>query len=68
MINEFPSNNRNPKSKKPQLESSGMNIPDYAIERMARCLLPIMRTYFESEEGQAELKAWEEDSDLRRAA
>lgn len=68
MINEFPSNNRNPKSKNPQLESSGMNIPDYAIERMARCLLPIMRTYFESEEGQAELKAWEEESNPRRAA
>lgn len=68
MINEFPSNNRNPKRKKPQPESSGMNIPDYAIERMARCLLPIMRTYFESEEGQAELKAWEEEANLRRAA
>ena len=68
MINEFPSSNRNPKSKKPKLESSGMNIPDYAIERMARCLLPIMRTYFESEEGQAELKAWEEEPDPRRAA
>ena len=68
MINEFPSNNRNPKSKKPQLENSGMNIPDYAIERMARCLLPIMRTYFESEEGQAELKAWDEENNPRRAA
>ena len=68
MINEFPSNNPNPKSKKPKLESSGMNIPDYAIERMARCLLPIMRTYFESEEGQAELKTWEEEPDPRCAA
>ena len=68
MSNEFPSNNRSPKNKKLQLESSGMNIPDYAIERMARCLLPIMRTYFESEEGQAELKAWEEEPDPRCAA
>lgn len=68
MINDFPGKNRTPKSKKPQLESSGMNIPDYAIERMARCLLPIMRTYFESEEGQAELKAWEEESNPRQAA
>lgn len=68
MTNEFPSNNRKTKSKKPQLESCGMNIPDYAIERMARCLLPIMRTYFESEEGTAELKAWEEESNSRRAA
>lgn len=68
MINDFPSDNHNPKSKNPQLESSGMDIPDYAIERMARCLLPIMRTYFESEEGQAELKAWEEEPNPRRAA
>ena len=68
MTNESPGNNRNPKSKKPNLESSGMNIPDYAIERMARCLLPIMRTFFESEEGQAELKAWEEESNSRYAA
>lgn len=68
MINEFPSNNPNLKSKKPKQESSGMNIPDYAIERMARCLLPIMRTYFESEEGQAELKTWEEEPDPRCAA
>ena len=68
MTNEFPSNNRNPKSKKPRQESSGMKIPDYAIERMARCLLPIMRTYFESEEGQTELKAWEEESNPRHAA
>lgn len=67
MIDESPGNNCNPKSKKPNLESSGMNIPHYAIERMAKCLLPIMRTYFESEEGQAELKAWEEEPDPRRA-
>ena len=36
--------------------NSGMNIPDYAIERIARYLLPIMREYFESEEGQRELQ------------
>lgn len=68
MINESPGNNRNPKNKNPNLESSGMNIPNHAIERMAKCLLPIMRTYFESEEGQAELKAWEDESDPRCTA
>ena len=36
--------------------NSGMDIPDYAIERIARCLLPIMQEYFESEEGQRELQ------------
>ena len=29
-------------------ENSGMEIPDYAIERMAKCLLPLMRKHFES--------------------
>jgi hypothetical protein len=32
---------------KQPLESSGMEIPDYAIERMAKCLLPLMRKHFE---------------------
>ena len=31
-------------------ESSGMDVPDYAIERMARCLLPMIQRYYESEE------------------
>ena len=46
----------NQKNKSP-LESSGMDIPDYAIERMARCLLPMMQKYYESTEEKAELAA-----------
>ena len=42
---------------KSSLESSGMDIPDYAIERMARCLLPMMQKYYESVEGKKELAA-----------
>ena len=42
------------KSKSP-LESSGMDIPDYAIERIARCLLPMMQKYYESTAGKKEL-------------
>ena len=34
-----------------------MDIPDYAIERMARCLLPMMQKYYESTEGKEELAA-----------
>lgn len=67
MTNDFPGNNHNPKSKKPQLESSGMDIPDYAIERMAKCLLPLMRSYFEKEEGEAEVDAWENESNRKLA-
>lgn len=34
-----------------------MMIPDYAIERMAHCLLPMMQKYYESTEGKEELAA-----------
>ena len=39
----------------PRKESGAMDIPDYAIQRIARCLLPRMLAYFGSEEGQREL-------------
>lgn len=40
-------NTKNTARKQP-LESSGMEIPDYAIERLAKCLLPLMQKHFES--------------------
>ena len=43
--------------------SSGMEIPDYAIERIARCLLPMIREYYESAEGKAALAAWNKEED-----
>jgi len=47
---------------KPTIETtpaeSEMNIPDYAIERLARCMLPLIQKYYESEEGQRELMNW----------
>ena len=39
-------------------KNSGMEIPDYAIERIARCLLPMIQAYYESEEGQREFAEW----------
>ncbi|MGI5906496.1 MAG: hypothetical protein ACOX85_09615 [Candidatus Pararuminococcus gallinarum] len=56
------------KSKKetiPKL-SSGMEIPDYAIERMARCMLPMIQQFYESEEGKQELKEWEAQKQVER--
>ena len=44
-------------------KNSGMEIPDYAIERIARCLLPMIQAYYESDEGRAELAAWNEKKD-----
>lgn len=36
-----------------------MNIPDYAIERLARVMLPLIQKYYESEGRKNELKYWE---------
>ena len=48
-------------------KNSGMEIPDYAIERIARCLLPMIQAYYESDEGQAELAAWNKKKDAEDA-
>ena len=34
-----------------------------AIEALARCLLPAIRSYFESEEGKAEFTEWKSRQD-----
>lgn len=68
MIKDFSKAKHNTKSNNRKLESSGMDIPDYAYERMAKCLLPIMRTYFESDGGKKMLDAIEHEDNLRRAA
>ena len=39
--------------------SSGMDIPDYQYESIARCLLPKIRAYYESEEGQQAFAEWQ---------
>lgn len=36
------------------------NIPDYAIEAIARCLLPDILAFYESEEGQKEYSEWKQ--------
>ena len=40
--------------------SSGMDIPDAAIERIARVMLPMIQKYYESDEGKMELENWNE--------
>ena len=46
--------------------NSGMDIPDYAIKRMARCLLPMIQKYYNSEQGQRELKEWEQEQEQNK--
>jgi len=41
-------------------------IPDNALEALARCLLPAIRSYFESEEGQREFAKWQSQRDTEK--
>ncbi len=36
------------------------DIPQHAIESIARCILPDILAYYESEEGQMEFAKWKE--------
>lgn len=47
------------KKKQPKLSNSGMDIPDYVYESLARSLLPAIQAYYESAKGQKALKEWE---------
>ena len=40
-------------------------LPQSEIESLARCLLPDILLFFESEEGQKEFEAWKESKDTR---
>ena len=42
-------------TKKAQKSNSGMNIPDYQFEALARCLLTKIQKYYESEDGKRDL-------------
>ena len=33
-------------------------IPDFEVDAIARCLLPKIQAYFESDEGQAAFEGW----------
>ncbi len=44
----------------PGQDGPQMVIPEFAIDTLARCLLPKIQAYFDSPEGQAEFKAWKQ--------
>ena len=41
------------------------SIPDHVIDSLARCLLPKIQAYFESEEGQQEFAEWKAQQDKK---
>ena len=42
------------------------NIPKHEIEALARCLLPEIRKFFESEEGQREFEEWKKKKEREK--
>ncbi len=42
-------------------------VPQYVIERIARCLLPDIQAYYESEEGQREFAEWQKQQEEAQA-
>ncbi|MCK9478685.1 MAG: hypothetical protein M0R40_04185 [Firmicutes bacterium] len=41
----------------------GIGIPKHEIETLARCLLPEIQKFFESEEGKQEFEEWKRKKD-----
>ena len=39
-------------------DKAKQDIPNHVIESLARCALPLIRAYFESEEGKREFATW----------
>ena len=50
--------------KKKPVNNSG--IPPHAIEAIARCILPDIIAYFETEEGQREFREWKAKRDAEQ--
>jgi hypothetical protein len=38
-------------------------LPDHEIEALARCFLPYIREYYESEEGRIAFEEWEREQE-----
>ena len=42
-------------------ESNVIQIPQHEIDALARCLLPELMAFYESEDGQREFEQWKKD-------
>ena len=53
-------------ARKKKIKDYGTGIPQYEIEALARCLLPEMQKFFESEDGKREYEEWKlEQADMK---
>ncbi len=46
----------------------GTNIPEHAIEALARCLLPEIQKFFESEQGKREFEEWKTQQESKKTS
>lgn len=53
------------KRKKP---INNTDIPQYQIEAIARCILPDILAFYESEEGQREFSEWKKQREMEKQA
>lgn len=44
-------------------KSNVIQIPQYEIDALARCLLPDLMAFYETEDGQREFEQWKKDLD-----
>ena len=42
------------------------NIPQYQIEAIARCILPDILAFYESEEGRREFSEWKKQREMEK--
>ena len=54
-----------PDSKTAPAREPPFRPPQYEIEAFARCVLPAIQAYFESEEGQREFAEWKEEKEKK---
>ena len=47
-------------------EKPNPKIPQHEIDALARCLLPELRKFFDSEKGQKEFREWKRKQKLKK--
>ena len=47
----------------PETDDTGMVVPDFVIESLARGLLPTLRAFYDSSEGQTAFERWKAEQE-----
>ena len=50
-----------------QKRDNKSGIPDFELDSLARMFLPIVREFYESEEGKQEYERWKAEREAKRA-